>query len=592
MHGALHIDEILMKIFEDPNLECLIAKCTQIEPSESEVYQWHSKPTLLAIASTCKTFYELASRVLWRQVDGLHRLLRLMPEHVVKAIDLGPGQRENAHITTGGANATECRQTTRRTEQGRCIVFLKNPSEEDWKTFDRFASYVRALGPATPQQSQLKLGDNVLSTLRARFCDRGIPILPQLRKLYCRTCEEYRYGSLLLSPQLHTLQLCFLYPTPCFTCLPTFIRDTTRFSSTMQLDHIHLFAVANPHERMRAQVSDLLTRTTVKLKTLVAPGFFVDSSVASAVLRSPELEELVIGFSPWDIQGMIGEEIKHPLLKRINVVHIPSEWKETLVERFYSDWIERLHAPGLVDVQIKGGPYQHTFTADIKRFLQLLSISESFADERQAWRKPCISLAPDTQFMTPFNLNDNALTFFNSLYVLCEPSNTHPTRSRFAELRILNMYNVPVDLADEEIGALGRALPQLRELMFSSDGQGREKSRTTLVALWLLAKYCNRIEAISLLIDASFDWRSFAALVGPRDNVPDNGESSGPFDWAKVHNTNLHSLVVGDSTIQNESFVSDFLNAIFPHIVNLCYTRSREATEETEKWRTVRYQLM
>jgi hypothetical protein len=292
--------------------------------------------------------------------------------------------------------------------------------------------------------------------------------------------------------------------------------------------------------------------------------------------------------------------ISRPCLKQLDIEFDAAKAgdNEILWKCFYSDWVERLYAPSLVDIRIKGGAYHPAFTSDVWRFLEMLSAPECFADTAQAWRKPGITLSPDTTSLRTLDPSiplpsEYVCTFSNSLHLLCKPSAIDPTRSRFAELQTLNFQKIHVDLTDEELGTLGRALPRLTTLMFSSDGHGRGKSRTTLVGLWLLARHCKHVETFSLFIDASFDWRVFTALAGNRALEGPKGGNKGPIvDWAQIQNPNLFALYVGDSTIQEEDFVSDFLSAVFPCIVNLCYTQSREMSEDMEKWRAVRHQLM
>lgn len=82
MHHALHVDEILGIIFNDPILRAGGDRHTYqtISPIES-VFK---KYPLLSLALTCKTFYEPATRALWQQIDGLDRLVRTMSGDVTQ----------------------------------------------------------------------------------------------------------------------------------------------------------------------------------------------------------------------------------------------------------------------------------------------------------------------------------------------------------------------------------------------------------------------------------------------------------------------------------------------------------------------------
>lgn len=84
MHQCLYIDEILNTIFNDPILsEDCPADSDLASSSCDGVCKRYS---LLSLALTCKSFYEPATRVLWRHIDGIDRLIGSMSEDVVQRV--------------------------------------------------------------------------------------------------------------------------------------------------------------------------------------------------------------------------------------------------------------------------------------------------------------------------------------------------------------------------------------------------------------------------------------------------------------------------------------------------------------------------
>lgn len=615
MHPALCVDEILDVIFRDPTLHSqLDERASSRTPSPERVYRKHP---LLALALTCKTLHEPAIRALWWRIDGLDRLVRTMPSDVIKVL-VPRSQRPKATIEDP-ENEWAGREENMVLERfggtwpaGRCIVrlfshctssrfkkifrqiFKKAPTEQDWKIFERFARYVREFGRPDGPQDKFRLEDDIHQALRTRYSRPEAPILPHLRTLSCNGCKQLRYANLLLPRHLHASLASLSVHGACSSCTLAFIEDAKHLSSVVSLRHIHLGTHYIPQDLYLSFSDFLMACSSSRLKSLHVSGVPMTLDAMRLALQWPALEEFTARVSSFDIKKALDQEPR-PLLRKFQVEsEVFAEGSEAggrSENDFYSELVERLRAPGLVDFKFEGGepPLAH----DIERLLKAFAESESFADETQGWRAPCIRLLPArhriSQLPTPLP-NTRICTFSNALYVLCQPSLTNPTRSRFSQLRMLDLYETSVDMTDAELGILATALPYLRTLIFSARSYGREKSRTTLVGLWLLAKRCKDLETISLLIDAALDWEVFEALTGFTDGAADKLDAR----WeqlAQGRNNTLHALYVGESTIQDEDLVTNFLKLVFPGIVNLCYTNSREMTGDMKRWRAVRHQL-
>jgi len=73
MHHCLHIEEILISIFE-------FVLCDVPRKGRRLVYDYYDKRSVLALVKTCRTFNVPALRVLWKNLFSPIPLLLTMPE--------------------------------------------------------------------------------------------------------------------------------------------------------------------------------------------------------------------------------------------------------------------------------------------------------------------------------------------------------------------------------------------------------------------------------------------------------------------------------------------------------------------------------
>ncbi|RPD57350.1 hypothetical protein L227DRAFT_655508 [Lentinus tigrinus ALCF2SS1-6] len=115
-----------------------------------------SKCTLARLARTCKAFSDPALRVLWRHLNHIHQLLRLLPEYVPP-----PGTFSQTYVPAS--------------EQALSAV----PNDDDWARLQSYAVRVRELKywPSTRI-------DSASWRILSEKCSGG-PLLPRLERLLC-----------------------------------------------------------------------------------------------------------------------------------------------------------------------------------------------------------------------------------------------------------------------------------------------------------------------------------------------------------------------------------------------------------------------
>jgi hypothetical protein len=71
MHRALLFAEVVLEIFEHVNYQSI----NPASPSDTASEVQRARESMVALATTCKTFHEPAMNILWAAIDGLEPLL-------------------------------------------------------------------------------------------------------------------------------------------------------------------------------------------------------------------------------------------------------------------------------------------------------------------------------------------------------------------------------------------------------------------------------------------------------------------------------------------------------------------------------------
>jgi len=111
------------------------------------------------------------------------------------------------------------------------------------------------------------------------------------------------------------------------------------------------------------------------------------------------------------------------------------------------------------------------------------------------------------------------------------------------------------------IEAAAKSCPRLRSLELGIDGWGG-RSNITLTGLASLARHCPDLTSLAIVIDAT--------IVDHVLDIP-------------VSNTKLNALNLGDSIIQNPTFVAGYLSRIFPYLTSVYAWRFSVLQAELER---------
>ncbi|KAL4243640.1 hypothetical protein ABKN59_011203 [Abortiporus biennis] len=166
MHPCLQIHEIFS----------VIAELASYTPYSS-VSKGSPHP-VCALIRTCRTFYEPACDILWRNIPGLVPLFRLFPDELLQidADDLFDYEQ---------------------------YMFTRIPTAHDWERFLHHSSRVRTFSP--PSFSKSSISPDALLLLQQQ--SPTSPMFPKLQRLYWRdTCEINAWLPLIASPRLTKIE--------------------------------------------------------------------------------------------------------------------------------------------------------------------------------------------------------------------------------------------------------------------------------------------------------------------------------------------------------------------------------------------------
>ncbi|KAI0646228.1 hypothetical protein C8Q79DRAFT_909525 [Trametes meyenii] len=158
-HRCLYISEIFQEVVE-------------------ELASQHERRALSQLSRTCKALNEVVVPALWRELDSLVPLLRLLPEDA---------WIEVPYVT------------------GSSILQLKSPKRLDWTRFDRYAQHVRTLN----WRERMDVSPLALSALPVYRQATGRPLLPKLRELIWRETRSAYFSFIyqLLTPTIRRLRI-------------------------------------------------------------------------------------------------------------------------------------------------------------------------------------------------------------------------------------------------------------------------------------------------------------------------------------------------------------------------------------------------
>ncbi|EIW54378.1 uncharacterized protein TRAVEDRAFT_23469 [Trametes versicolor FP-101664 SS1] len=250
---------------------------------------------LASLCRVCKTFYDLAVKVLWARLPSLRPLLSLLPEF---------DYAYRLYIFSGSTQPFQC-------------TLSKSVSPEDWTRFRQHAALVRNLANDVRSLlpcNYLLSGDgwSHLGRLLA-----GAPLLPSLRDLVWEPMRTYEDFTLLVSPSLRNLSLRCTWSaqsgseTTPVDPLREALNKTHVLTSLRITDFdSNLLALFTSEEligledvQIRVQALDRLARTPMQ-----APAYGYPNAASLRVLSTlPALKRLQIDFrSPgagFDFQG-------------------------------------------------------------------------------------------------------------------------------------------------------------------------------------------------------------------------------------------------------------------------------------------------
>jgi len=160
------------------------------------------------------------------------------------------------------------------------------------------------------------------------------------------------------------------------------------------------------------------------------------------------------------------------------------------------------------------------------------------------------------------------LVLHDASHIPCLSLDSYTLRPLFAftKLAIVNIFNDLHRVDDTLLGEMAKAWPQLEKLTLSNNAEGNG-AKMTLAGLVPLARYCPKLEATWLPLDAS--------------NIERPGR--------KFRNHQLTKLGIGYSNIKDAMAVAEFLSDIFPNLCSISWPAKNRAAGE--KWTEVQKML-
>jgi hypothetical protein len=433
----------------------------------------------------------------------------------------------------------------------------------------------------------MELSSNVLEALNAHYDLKGAPLLPNLQSLTC-LAQQLRYGHTLLGPQLQSLSLHnTLYDNLSYD-LRAFLQ-LARFNPPKRLNFLELYGVGN--QKGEEEVGDLFSQFVINIQqqgdglhrvcTYFLSRFSLEA--LNLVLANERARELHVGVEQFDLDRVLPPGTSGTR-KDLHTVMIRAEkgviGDSLLRQSFFHEFFRRLNARNLVRFAFLGGP-RYLSVHDAKAIFTFLHYEKAFTEANANESSPGIriSSAEPLDDIT-IDSTDYICTFANSFYLACQPMSSTDFTPRFAYLQGLEL-NILVDFTDSDIGSLSSSMPRLTQFNVETSRAGRTgRSRTTLISIWLLAKNCQAIESVGIWFNAVLDWERFAIIT--RLNVNDEDEEREAL--RKATNSNLSSLTIGGSNIEDTDVAIEFFQNVCPCLE--CLDEIGE--EDWGKWEIVR----
>ncbi|KAI0366039.1 hypothetical protein BV20DRAFT_1056042 [Pilatotrama ljubarskyi] len=282
-HRCIFVSEILHKIAEG-------------------IYSVGALGTLANLAGTCKAFNEDVIPVLWRRLEGISPLVRLLPSESIISI-----QNES---------------------QAQPVLSIVEPALLEWSRFQFYATHVRELIWKSPK-------DVDVPSLFSTNDSSPPPLLPQLRVLDWKELRDLDYICYFLTPTLR--ELCIAPDASALTRsqMIRLFRQASKKCTGLEIIRLPSSREERPSLRSDCggRASNVLARYLRRVPHLkeFSGRVWLSASCAEAFATLPDLQELEILLTSAEIDALTAS---------VACVSLDKPWFRSL--RFLSLTVNRL----------------------------------------------------------------------------------------------------------------------------------------------------------------------------------------------------------------------------------------------------------
>ncbi|KAG2113408.1 uncharacterized protein F5147DRAFT_680821 [Suillus discolor] len=410
-------------------------------------------------ACVCKQWSEIALDIIWKEVDGLSRLLTLLRPYTIT---------------------------------GRYNFFDGLPDSRDWTRFQRYANRVRIL--RFQQDRDIDYSGLLDDMARTRTTLDMLPNLHTLEWIY-EDVECMERATLFMHQRLRRLVI---------SAPPVRHKDKVSFflDVCVRAPHLHSLDLRVPYRVQHIETAILeLLRGLPDLKTIILPEFFLTSSIVSELSRMKHIN--IVQFEYGREQGF-GEEkdvdIFAPVLEE---GAFPALWDLAVTARI--EHVMRFMNADFAPINLTS-LYINTYVEHEPEELHtlLVMLSERCRGLSELYILLAHYVAGESELVPAKQITFNTLA----------PLLSFPNLSTFQV-----MHKYPVNITLEEIEELACRWPSLESLTLNEEPLIMHDFTLDLRALIPFALHCPKLRRLGLFIDANpsnisptLELKPFAAL--------------------------------------------------------------------------------
>ncbi|KAF8815660.1 hypothetical protein BYT27DRAFT_7079524 [Phlegmacium glaucopus] len=411
-------------------------------------------PSNTVNARVCRQWSDIALGVLWREVDDLYFLFRILAP-LKKTVE------EN-------------------------YEFERSPLPDDWKRFMKYSTKVRLLSHQTT--STHPLHQSIFDTIaRTRTT---LNILPNIHTVHW---QNPNLNLCIIFMHANIRHFTFIIPINFATDSPRpfFLEITSRMPHLTNLD----IRSSVPMHTIETEMISLIEQLP-KLKKITFPRFYLTTKVAESLSRLSHLE--IIEFQYSAEQGCGDSTDVTPFIPNLTECAFPSLWDHSMTTTFddAARFINAKFSPTnltmlYIDSDFIETPSSiHNFLSVVAENCQLLQ-SLALVSLRDASSVPDIDQATD---------DDITLDVLKPLLKL----------PGLLMMELVHQHQLALNQVDIEL--LASSWPSLETLILNNEPVHLARSNLTLKALLPFAKHCHKLTHLGLFLDATTDHESFGQV--------------------------------------------------------------------------------